>query len=302
MTHADLATQIARFTPEEGIFDTAIDRLTLVRWSQPSIPVHMVQRPALCLIAQGGKQVLVGDRLIAYGPASYLVASLDLPITGVVMEASADAPYLCFCLYLDGDALSELLVDLPAPAGAGADAEKGGLGLSLHPVTEAMVDAAMRLTALLGNPAEARVLAPLIERELLYRLVTGPMGAVMRSIAVGEGGMARIARAIGWLKANFRRPFSGPDLARVAGMSVSSFHDHFRRATAMTPLQYQKQLRLQEARRLMMTSRIAAAEAADRVGYESTSQFSREYRRLFGAPPLRDAAQLREAVAAPLAI
>lgn len=298
MIHPALARQIARYTPHEGIVDTAIARLSLVRWSQGAVPVHMLQRPALCIIAQGTKHVMLGDTVVAYGPASYLVASLDLPITGVVTEASEAEPYLCFCLYLDVEILSELLMTMPSAA----PSQGGGLGLSLRAVTEQIVDAAARLTSLLGNPQEATILAPLVERELLFRLITGPTGNLIRAITTGDSRVARIARAIGWIKVHFRETVSGSDLASLAGMSVSSFHEHFRRATAMTPLQYQKQLRLQEARRLMLADRIAAAEAADRVGYESPSQFSREYRRLFGAPPQRDASQLRGAIATPLAI
>lgn len=298
MIHAALARQIARYAPDDGITDTTIPRLSLVRWSQAAIPVHMLQRPALCIIAQGAKHVMLGDTVVAYGPASYLVASLDLPITGIVTEASVETPYLCFCLYLDVEILSDLLMTMPsAPM-----AQDGGLGLSLHPVTDEIVDAAARLTGLLGASEETAILAPLVERELLFRLITGPTGSLIRAIAMGDSRVAQVARAISWLKTHFRAPFSGPELARLAGMSVSSFHDHFRRATAMTPLQYQKQLRLQEARRLMMADRIAAAEAADRVGYESPTQFSREYRRLFGAPPHRDAIQLRSKIATPLAI
>ncbi len=293
-----LAQQIARFTPNDGIIDTAIPRLSLVRWSQGAIPVHMLQRPALCIIAQGAKHVMLGDTVVAYGPSSYLVASLDLPITGIVTEASEVEPYLCFCLYLDVEILADLLMAMPtAPS-----LQEGGLGLSLHAVTDEIVDAAARLTSLLANPLEATMLAPLVERELLFRLITGPTGSLIRAIATGDSRIAQVARAIGWLKTHFREAFNGAELAKLAGMSVSSFHDHFRRATAMTPLQYQKQLRLQEARRLMMADRIAAAEAADRVGYESPSQFSREYRRLFGAPPQRDASHLRDMIAVPLAI
>lgn len=292
MSHDALTDQIARFAPEDGIFDSAIPRLSLIRWSRPGIPVHMIQRPALCIIAQGAKQVMVGDAVIYYGPASYLVASLDLPITGTVTQADEAAPYLCFCLYLDVEILAELMLSAPSAA----DSSDGGLGLSLHPVTDEIVDAATRLTGLLGSPAETAILAPLVERELLFRLINGPSGPLMRAIATQDSRIAQVARAIHWLKAHFRTTFSGTELARMAGMSLSSFHDHFRRATAMTPLQYQKQLRLQEARRLMIADRIAAAEAADRVGYESPSQFSREYSRLFGAPPQRDAMRLRGAI------
>ena len=288
MSHDSLGQQIARYADRDGIVDTAIPRLTLVRWSHADEPVHMLQRPALCIIAQGAKRVMLGDSVVAYGPASYLVASLDLPITGMVTQASDDAPYLCFCLYLDPVLLSDIAISLP-PAGPVVE----GSALSLHPITPELLDAASRLTALLGDQASAPLLAPLIERELRVRLMTGPSGGIVRAIAAGESRTGQIARAIGWLKAHFREPYNGPGLADLAGMSVSSFHDHFRRATAMTPLQYQKQLRLQAARTLMLADRLDAAEAGFRVGYDSPSQFSREYRRLFGAPPVRDMGRLR---------
>jgi len=288
MSHDALGQQIARYADGDGIVDTAIPRLTLVRWSHADEPVHMLQRPALCIIAQGAKRVMLGDSVVAYGPASYLVASLDLPITGMVTQASDDAPYLCFCLYLDPVLLSDIAISLP-PAGPVVE----GSALSLHPITPELLDAAIRLTALMGDQASSPLLAPLIERELLVRLMTGPRGGIVRAIAAGESRTGQIARAIGWLKAHFREPYNGPGLADLAGMSVSSFHDHFRRATAMTPLQYQKQLRLQAARTLMLADRLDAAEAGFRVGYDSPSQFSREYRRLFGAPPVRDMGRLR---------
>lgn len=288
MSHDALGQQIARYADGDGIVDTAIPRLTLVRWSHADEPVHMLQRPALYIIAQGAKRVMLGDSVVAYGPASYLVASLDLPITGMVTQASDDAPYLCFCLYLDPVLLSDIAIGLPPAAPA-----QEGRALTLHPITSELLDAATRLTALLGEPAGAPLLAPIIERELLVRLMTGPSGGIVRAIAAGESRTGQIARAIGWLKAHFREPFNGPGLADLAGMSVSSFHEHFRRATAMTPLQYQKQLRLQAARTLMLADRLDAAEAGFRVGYDSPSQFSREYRRLFGAPPVRDMGRLR---------
>lgn len=289
MSQQALAEQIARYAESEGIIDTVIPRLSLVRASHGGEPVHMVQRPALCIIAQGAKRVLVGDAVIEYGPANYLVASLDLPITGVVTQARADAPYLCFCLYLDPAMLSDIALALPPVP---ERMEESG-GMTLHPVTPEIIDAATRLTALLGQPDASPLLAPLVERELLVRLMTGPCGPIMRGIANGESRTGQIARAVAWIKTHFREPFSGSSLAEVAGMSVSSFHDHFRRATAMTPLQYQKQLRLQEARMLMLANRLDAAEAGFRVGYDSPSQFSREYSRLFGAPPQRDVGRLR---------
>ncbi len=288
MAHRDLAEQIARYAEHDGIIDTSIPRLALVHAGHSSEPVHVVQRPALCIIAQGGKRVLLGDAVMDYGPASYLVASLDLPITGAVTQASADAPYLCFCLYLDPALLLEIALTLP-PLPAAEDSA----AMTLHPMTPELIDAATRLTALLGDPANAPLLSPLVERELLVRLMTGAGGGALRAIASSESRTGQIAQAIAWLKAHFREPFSGPHLAALAGMSLSSFHEHFRRATAMTPLQYQKQLRLQEARALMLADRLDAAEAGFRVGYDSPSQFSREYRRLFGAPPVRDVGRLR---------
>ncbi len=297
MIHQSLADQIIRHMSEDGIEETAIPRLSLVRWSGESIPVPMLQRPSLCIIAQGAKQVMVGEAILSYGPDSYLVASLDLPITGMVTRASVAEPYLCFCLYFDIDVLSELLLTIPT-----REIQDGDFGMALTPAAPELVDAATRLTALLGAPQESALLAPLIERELLLRLITGPNGGIIRAIAASDSRTTQIARTIQWLKAHFREPFHGRDLARLAGMSLSGFHDHFRRATAMTPLQYQKQLRLPEARRLMLAEQVAAAEAADRVGYESPSQFSREYRRLFGLPPQRDAASLRDRMAMPVAI
>lgn len=297
MSHERLGHQIDRHMTRDGIIDTAIPRLTLVRWSYAGEPVHMLQRPALCIIAQGAKRVMMGDAVVAYGPASYLVASLDLPITGTVTRASGDEPYLCFCLYLDPVLLSDIALALPDDAPV-----QDGSALSLHPITPELLDAATRLTALLDQPGTASLLAPLVERELLVRLMMGPGGGVLRAIASGDSRTGQIARAISWLKAHYRESFSGPDLADLAGMSLSSFHDHFRRATAMTPLQYQKQLRLQQARQLMLAERIDAADAGFQVGYDSPSQFSREYRRLFGAPPQRDMGRLRAMPQVALAI
>jgi AraC-like DNA-binding protein len=297
VTHDALAGEIARYAEADGIHDTAIARLSLIRWSRTGEPVHMVQRPALCIIARGAKQVMAGESLITYGPGRFLIASLDLPITGMVTQAGDDDPYLCFCLYLDSALLSEIAMVMPvAPLAA------EGPGLTLHPITEPLLNAAARLTALLGQPAEAPLLAPLIERELLVRLMASPVGGQLRAIAMPDSRIGQIARAVAWIKTHFREPFSGVDLAQLAGMSTSSFHEHFRRITAMTPLQYQKQLRLQEARRLMLGARIDAADAGFQVGYDSPSQFSREYRRLFGAPPQRDLARLRALPSVALAI
>jgi AraC-like DNA-binding protein len=295
MSSEALAEQIARFIPGDGMFDTVLPNVALVRWSGGGQPVHMVQRASMCIIAQGAKRVIAGEQVVDYGPGQCLVAPLDLPITGMVTQASVDAPYLCFCLYLDPLLLSEIALALPG-------ALDEGRGLSLHPLSDDVLDAANRLTALIGQPGQASALGPLVERELLTRLMMGPAGGMLRAAALADSRMGQIARAIRWLKAHYHEPFSGPSLADLSGMSTSSFHDHFRKVTAMTPLQYQKQLRLQEARRLMLGERVDAAQAGFRVGYDSPSQFSREYSRLFGAPPARDIGRLREEPALAMAV
>lgn len=298
MPHIQLAEAITRFADTDGIHDTAIPRLTLIRWSRTGEPIHMLQRPAVCIIAQGRKQVISGEALLTYGPDAYLVAALDVPITGMVTQADPAEPYLCFCLYLDPAILSEIVLTLPART----DVAEGGPALSLHAIAPELADCATRLVMLLGQEQDAAMLAPLVEREMLYRLLTGPQGRQMRAIASPDSRMGQIGRVIGWLKQHFNEPFSADHLAGQAGMSLSSFHQHFKAMTAMSPLQYQKQLRLQEARRLMLSGHIDAADAGFRVGYDSPSQFSREYSRIFGAPPVRDMNRLRAQPDAPMAI
>jgi len=290
MAHIQLADAIARYTETDGIQDTHIPRLTLVKWSRTGEPIHMLQRPAVCIIAQGRKQVMSGDQVLTYGPDAYLVAALDVPITGMVTQAETNAPYLCFCLYLDPAILSEVVLTLPNRAEA---ISGSGSALSLHDITPELADCATRMVTLLGDEHAAPMLWPLAERELLYRLLTGPQGQQMLAIASPDSPMGQIGRVVGWLKQHFNEPFSAGHLASKAGMSLSSFHQHFKAITAMSPLQYQKQLRLQEARRLMLSSHIDSADAGFRVGYDSPSQFSREYSRLFGAPPVRDMGRLR---------
>ncbi|KRE13838.1 AraC family transcriptional regulator [Bosea sp. Root483D1] len=286
----ELAALIARFAPTDGVHDTAIPRLKVVRLSQPSEPMHGLHEPALCIIAQGAKQVILGDKVYRYDAAHCLVVSLDLPVTGQVIEATPDKPYLCVKLELDPAAIGALMLE----AGPMADREpEPGLGMTLSPMTPALLDAAIRLTSLLASPADIPVLAPLAEREILYRLLTGEQAAHLRQIAVAESKLQQVNRAIGWIKRNYRKPFSLEIVAAEARMSASALHLHFKAVTAMSPLQYQKQLRLQEARRLILANAHDAASAGFEVGYESPSQFSREYSRLFGAPPLRDVARFR---------
>jgi AraC-like DNA-binding protein len=285
----DAARLVAQFTGEDGIHTTAIPRLNLIRMSRPTEPIHDVQRPAVCVIVQGAKQVMVGQQIYTYDEAKHLVVSVDVPIAGMVQRASADHPYLCICLELDPVILAGLLLD----TGSGARAAASGPGIGLSQTTPEVLDAVTRLVGLLDNPSDAAFLAPLAEREILYRLLQGEQGERLREIANPDSRLAQVNRAISWIKQNFDRPFSSEVLAEEARMSASSLHQHFKAVTALSPLQYQKLLRLQQARRLILGGNLDAASAGHAVGYDSPSQFSREYARLFGAPPLRDLARLR---------
>lgn len=291
----ELASLIARFAPSDGVHQTAIPRLKVVRLSQPSEPMHGLHEPALCIIAQGAKQVILGDQIYRYDAAHCLVVSLDLPVIGQVIEATPEEPYLCVKLELDPAAIGALMLEAPPLTERELSS---GPGLTVGPMTPALRDAVIRLTGLLKAPADIAVLAPLVEREILYRLLTGEQAARLRQIAVAESKLQQVNRAIAWIKRNYRSPFSVEIVAAEARMSPSALHQHFKAVTAMSPLQYQKQLRLQEARRLILARAHDAASAGFQVGYESPSQFSREYSRLFGAPPLRDVARLRGSSAA----
>ena len=267
---------------------TAIPRVGLVRSDTPTLPMGVVYQPMLYIVAQGAKQALLGDNIVEYAAGQYLVVSVDLPITGSVIQASPEAPYLALSLELDPAVLADMLLTLP---GAAQDAPLPGLAVS--PVTPDLLDAAVRLLRLLGRPADIPMLAPLAEREILYRLLTGAQAPMLRQIALAHSRLAQVGRAIGWIRSHFAEPLRIDAVAQRANMSASTFHRHFKAVTAMSPLQYQKQIRLQEARRLLLAGQADAASIGFTVGYESPSQFSREYARMYGQPPLRDAVRLR---------
>jgi len=289
----DLAALIDRLAVDDGDHETAIAGLNLYRSSQPINSKCGVYTSTLTLVAQGGKRVLLAGERYDYDQANYLVTTIDLPVIYSVTEASPERPCLCVVWQLDPSRIAELLTaDLP-PIKVSA-----GRGMSISPLSHDMLDAVLRLVRLLEAPADIPMLAPLIERELLYRLIISDQGARLRQIAMTGSQTQQIARAIDWLKQHFNAPLRIQELARTVNMSVSSLHHHFKAITAMSPLQYQKLLRLQEARRLLLTEQCDAASAAHRVGYESPSQFSREYSRFYGAPPLRDVAQIRELASA----
>lgn len=287
-TLTEIAAVIARHVSKDGFHATPIERVTLVRSSTVTMPMPNVYRPQLCFVAQGQKEVTLGDRVFRYAPGRYGVVTHDLPVIGHVVEATPDKPYLCLYLDFDPVMLGQLALRVPPPA-----APSPPIGKTVSDAGTSLLDAVLRLLRLLDDPAALPVLGPLAEQEILYRLLAGPDGARMRHITSSQGRVAQVGRAIAWIGQNFRERFSIERLAAEVGMSTSSLHEHFRAVTAMTPLQFQKQLRLQDARSLMLVQDIDATTAAFHVGYESPSQFTREYRRHFGEPPARDIARLR---------
>lgn len=254
--------------------------------------VYSVAHPSFCVIAQGSKEIHLGEERYRYDPHSYLLATVELPVVSQIVEASPELPYLSLRLDLDPAVVASVMLEagLPVPL---KNARKAR-AFDISPLDADLLDAAVRLVKLAeAPPAESRVLLPLITREVVFRLLVGDQSARLRHIAALGGLNDQIARAIARLRQNFDRPLQIEGLAREIGMSPSGFHEHFKAVTAMSPLQFQKQLRLQEARRLMLGEDLDAASAAFRVGYEDTSHFSREYKRLFGEPPIRDVGRLR---------
>jgi AraC-like DNA-binding protein len=289
----ELAQLLARATPSDGVHPTAVAGVSAIRISTPGLEFEpLLHHPALCVIAQGAKRVMLGGEPYEYDESRYLVFSVDLPISSRIVRATPPRPYLCFRLDIDPAEVADLLLRAPQ-----APAARTRRGLCLASTTAEMLDAVLRLARLMDTPDDAALLAPLARQEILFRILKGPEGAQLAHIGLGNTPAFRVAKAISWLKANFKAPLRVEALAGQVHMSASSLHHHFRAVTAMSPLQYQKQLRLQEARRLLLSGGVDAARAAHAVGYESPSQFSREYARCFGAPPSRDVQRLRRQAA-----
>ena len=289
----ELAAIVDRYTQGkgDGFHSTAIGSLEFQRVSSASTALHGVCDPILAILLQGQKEALLGKEIYCYGASQYLVVSVDLPLSGFVVEATPEKPYLGFKLSLDPRLLCDLISAQPTEIQR--QKETSVRGLFVCNADEALLDCALRLTKLLEKPHDIPILAPMIVREIHYRLLSGEQANAVRQIATLGSQMHRIAQVIQFIKANFIQTLRIEQLAEQANMSPSSFHDHFKGVTSMTPLQYQKQLRLLEARRLMLAEDSDAAKAAYQVGYESPSQFSREYSRRFGAPPARDIQRLR---------
>lgn len=290
---SELAMLIERFTCQEGVYQTAIAPLHLFRSSAPLEPIHGVYKPMLCLIAQGSKQVTLAKESYTYDPAHFLLVAVDLPVISHVAEATPQEPFLSFCLDIDPRQISALITEADLPVMPGNSASKRGITIGC--IDSLLLDAVTRLLRLLETSQHIAVLAPHIIREILYLLLVSGQGTALRQIAFASGKKQGIVQALHWLKGHFAEPMRIEALARESHMSPSAFHHHFKAVTAMTPLQYQKRLRLEEARRLMLEEAVDVGTAGFQVGYESLSQFSREYRRLFGEPPRRDLARLRDA-------
>ena len=289
--HPGLAASLAAHAPHDGRFELALPGTFAIRLSEQSrAPVHATLQPMLCLVAQGAKTIALGDEVFEYDASRMLIFSVDLPVSGQVRSATRSEPYLCFRLDLDPFRIAELALRVFP---SGVPKPDNPLGLYVGDVNEEIVDAAARLVGLMSQPEEARLLGPLLVDEILIRLLRSPVGARVAQIGSHDSELRRIAKAVADIRAKFSQPIKIDALARMAHMSLSSFHQHFKDVTGLSPLQYQKALRLEQAKRLMLAHAMDAKRAASEVGYQSASQFTREYARQFGSTPKRDIARLR---------
>ncbi|ETD89147.1 AraC family transcriptional regulator N-terminal domain-containing protein [Rhodobacter capsulatus] len=292
---APLRDAITRLWQAHGR-ETPLDGLYLTSVSAPAGPIHAVYRPSLCVVVQGAKISMLGDRAYRYDAGKCLIAALEVPIRAEITDATPERPYLAFSLALDPATIADLLLD-PAEAVA----IPPGPALAVHSLGAELLDPLHRLVRLCERPRDLAILAPLVRREITWLLLNGPMGPALRQIGLAGSPAARIGRAIAQIRDSFAEQLNIARLAEVAAMSPATFHRHFKAVTAMTPVQYQKQLRLQEARRLLLSDAADVARVGYAIGYESPSQFSREYRRMFGAPPGRDGVAIRKGLAPPTA-
>jgi AraC-like DNA-binding protein len=293
-----LARKIASFVGSvEKLITTSIPGLMLSRRTAPTVPASVAFEPSLAVVAQGRKRIDLGRTAFIFDQSRFLLTSLDLPVISQVIEASKEVPYLGFLLKLEMPVVRELLSreEIQAP-----EAPSDSPAMATGETTAELLDACWRLVDLLDTPQDIPFLSGLIQREIIYRILRGREGGRLRAIATLGDQSQRTAKAIAWVRANYAKPLRIEDLAKIAGMGVSTLHHHFRTLTAMSPLQYQKQFRLHAARERMLIDSLDAASAAFEVGYESATQFNREYSRFFGQPPKRDIRTLRSPGALPL--
>jgi AraC-like DNA-binding protein len=280
----------------EGLTPTALPGVSIQCSRTTTEPVGAITEPTVAVIAQGTKETVLNGRTFAYGPGQFVITSLELPVIGHIVQASAREPFLAFVLRLSAQRIAELLIETtPAPPVRRGAVDAAPAGIAVSEASPALLDAAGRLLALLDTPGDAAALAAGVEREVLWRLVTGPQGPTVRQIGLADSELAHLGRAIRWIRVHYDKTLRIEELAALATMSVTSFHRHFRAVTSITPIQYQKQIRLHEARSRLFAEPRDVASVGFAVGYDSPSQFSREYRRMFGVPPSHDALALREA-------
>lgn len=291
----ELVERILRAVPEDGVVQP-LQGLHLGRLSTPSQRIHSVLEPSVCVIAQGSKVVFLGNARYQYDPFNYLLTTLELPRVSQVLEASKERPYLSLRLELSPTLVSSVMVETGQPV---SPSRVDARAMGVSPLDADLLDAVVRLVRLVDSPTEARVLLPLITREIVYRLLTGDQADRLCHLAASGGYAPNIVKAVKRLRQEFDQPVRIEELAQELGMSISSFHHLFKSVTALSPLQYQKRLRLQEARRLMLGEDLDATSAAYRVGYNDAAHFNREYKSLFGEPPIRDVQRLREEAGAP---
>ena len=290
----ELIERIGRAVRVDGSVEP-VPGLHFVRVSSPIDRVHGMYVPAFCVIAQGSKAAYLGAECFRYDPAHYLLATVALPVVAQIIEASPEKPYLGLILDLDPATVGSVMIEagLPSPRG-----QAGVKAIDVSPLDEDLLDAVVRLVRLLDSPADARILLPMVTREIVYRLLVGDQGSRLRHLTVLGGATTRIARAVERIRTDFDKPLRTEAFAQELGMSVSGFHAQFKAVTAMSPLQYQKRMRLQAARRMIIGEDLDAASAGRRVGYEDPSHFTREYKSLFGEPPMRDVQRVRAAAGA----
>lgn len=290
-----LAAIVKAHTPREGSNETIIDAVRCLKFSRANAKVPDIYDPSICIIVQGRKETLLEGEIYRYSPAQFLAVSVALPLIAHVIEATPERPYLCLQIVIDRTQMSELIMQTTASV---QDQRSTARGIFVGEVDDVMLDAVFRLANLLNTPQDAATLGPLVLREMYYRILKGEYGQSIAQLAVPGSSVQRIAKVIERLREDITQPIRIKALADFASMSVSSFHDHFKAVTAMSPLQYYKRLRLTEARQIMLAEDADATSTAYRVGYDSLSQFSREYARMFGAPPRADVERVKRAAQA----
>ncbi|MBD8186145.1 MULTISPECIES: AraC family transcriptional regulator [Pseudomonas syringae group] len=289
--HLDIALRHA----PPGMTTTRIPRVDICVGQGSSDKAPCLYRSMICFILQGSKRVAINDNLLSYDCEQYLISALDLPLIGQILDAEGGQPYVAVSLVLDPAILAELATNMPVVR----EIEQNGIGIAINPMSASLRDTLLRLLSLLDTPADIPILGPMVERELLYRLLQGPQGRLLRQIAQPDGALGSIRLAVAWIRDNYNARLRIDALCNASGMSRASLHRHFMSMTGLSPIQYQKQLRLQEARQLLLAGEHRASDVAFAVGYESASQFTREYSRQFGASPARDVREIRQAIGTP---